>query len=124
MAGTENKEKAKNKELVLKIYKKGQVEKEYKAETFDIMFGTVEDIISLIDLDKFDGKISDTELVKECTKIVVKGFGEIKELLKDVFEGVTEEELKRTKIKEVATVVLSIIKYTFAEIMGVSTGKN
>ena len=67
-------------ELKLNIYKGKTIEKTYKAETFDIMFGTVEDLLNIIDLEKLN---SDTEIAK----LIIKVFPLLKPLLKDVFEG-------------------------------------
>ena len=38
-------------ELKLNIYNKKEIVKTYTAETYDLMFGTVEDLIDLINLD-------------------------------------------------------------------------
>lgn len=91
-------------EITLKIYKAGhkdQVEKTYKAEGYDLMLGTVEDFMDIIDLDKIKDNI-------EVAKMVVKGYGQIKPLLKDVFPGITDEELKRVKVPELAQTIIQI----------------
>ncbi len=43
-------------ELRLNVYKRGEVEKTYQTDTCDILFGTVDDILELIDIDKLDKK--------------------------------------------------------------------
>lgn len=109
--------------LKLKVYKGKEVEKEYTTDTYDLMFGTLEDFINVIDLDKLsDG--NDADFVKAIGKVVVGGMDQLKPLLLDVFEGLTEEELRRTKVKELTVVVLDILKYSIAEIKGASKRKN
>lgn len=96
-------------ELKLNIYKGKTIEKTYKAETFDIMFGTVEDLLNIIDLEKLN---SDTEIAK----LIIKVFPLLKPLLKDVFEGVTDDELRRTKIKELIPLFVDIFVFALKEL--------
>ena len=84
-------------DLKLNIYEKKKVVKTYTAETYDLMFGTVEDLIDLIDLDQLKNG-TDAEIIKLVGKVIINGMGIIKPLLKDIFEGLTDEELKKTKI--------------------------
>lgn len=77
------------------------VEKTYSVDGYDLMFGTAEDFISVIDFDKIDDQ-------NELAKMVVNGFGKLKPLLKDVFPEITEEELKRTKVNEVIRCIIQI----------------
>ena len=90
--------------ISLNIYKadnKKEVEKTYKAESYDLMFGTVEEFMRVIDLDK----IGDNG---EVAKMVVKGFSQIKPLLHDVFPELTDEELQRTKVSDIVQTILQI----------------
>lgn len=106
-------------ELKLNIYDKRQVIKTYTAETYDLMFGTVEDLIDVIDLDKLDGA-SDTEIIKLTMDVVMNGLGIIKPLLKDIFEGLSDEELRNTKVSEIALVLVEVVKFTITQ-MGKNT---
>lgn len=110
-------------ELKLNIYEKRKVVKVYTAETYDIMFGTVEDLIDLIDLDKLQTG-ADVELIKVVGDIVMKGLGIIKPLLKDIFDGLTDDELRCTKTSEIAFVLVEIVKFTIAQIGKGASGKN
>lgn len=90
--------------ISLNIYKaenKKEVEKTYTAESYDLMFGTVEEFMRVIDLDK----IVDNA---EVAKMVVKGFSQIKPLLHDVFPEITDEELQRTKVSDLVQTILQI----------------
>jgi len=82
---------------------KKEVEKTYEVEGYDLLMGTVEDFIKYVDIDKLNDDV-------EIIKMVIGCLSQIKPLLLDVFEGITEDELKRTKVKEVIACVVAIIK--------------
>ena len=104
-------------ELRLNIYnpKTKKIENYYTAETVDIMFGTVEDVIDIIDIDKLDDNM-------EWAKVIALSMKKLKPLLKEVFPDVTDEELKNTKIKELIPLFTKIIKYMLEEIRGLGNG--
>ena len=90
--------------LTLNIYRnKSEIEKPYTAESYDLMFGTVEDIIQLINVDE----LTDNEAI---ARVVVKCFTQLKPFLKDIFEGVTDDELKRVKVKELIPLFVNVFK--------------
>ena len=107
----------------LKIYKKGEVIKTYEADTYDLMFSVAEDISNLIDLDIIQ-KGDNAELVKLVGKVVINSMDKVKDLLKDIFAGITDEELKNTKLKEIVAVFIEVGKYTVKEIQEVAKQKN
>lgn len=109
--------------LELKIYKGKAVEKIYTAAEFDIMFGTVEDVVALIDVDALSGEGDDMDLVKACMNMLSGGIGKVKDLLKDIFTGVTDEELRRVKIKELVPLFLNLVKFSLDQIKSVGTEK-
>lgn len=102
-------------ELKLNIYNKKEITKTYTNDTYDLMFGTIEDFMDLINVDELKTG-SDQEIIMLVGKAVPKGMGTIKALLKDVFEGMTDEELKHTKVKEITKVLVNIIKSSITEI--------
>ena len=109
-------------ELKLNIYEKRKVVKTYTAETYDLMFGTVEDFLNVVDMEGLTSG-SDVEVIKVVGNIVMKSMDSIKELLKDVFDGITDEELKRTRVSDIAGVLVDIVKYAIIE-MGAGDSKN
>ena len=110
-------------EIKLPIYEKKQVVKTYTAETYDIMFGTVEDLINAIDLETFTtGKEED--MIKGVAKAIPAVFGFIKPLLKDIFDGLTDDEIKKTKLSDVARVVVKVIKFSMAQVIVDASSKN
>lgn len=110
-------------ELKLNIYDKKKIIKTYTAETYDLMFGTVEDLINAVDLNKLENG-TDFELIKVVGNLVLKGMDIIKPLLKDIFEGLTDEELKNTKVSEIATTLIDVIKFSINEMGKGVTRKN
>lgn len=113
-------------ELKLNIYKNKEIVKTYKANDFTLMTGICEDIINMIDVDKMlDGKLTEQQLGIEIVKIVAKSFSKFRPFLQDVFVGLTEDEYRCTSIKEVANVIIKIVKYTVNELFAVGgTSKN
>lgn len=112
-------------QLILNIYKNGEVEKTYTANEYDILFGTVEDLVNIIDMDALTDA-GNKDSAAAMVRMVTGGMEQVKGLLKDIFSGVTEEELKRTKIKEVIPLMMSLVKYSIKEISltNTGTGKN
>lgn len=111
-------------QLNLNIYRGRNVEKVYTANEFDIMFGTVEDLIELVDADRLSGNVSDTDFIAAIVVLLKGGFSQVKSLLKEVFPDVTDEELKRTKMKEIVSILVQILKYGLSEMSGASSSKN
>ena len=97
--------------MKLNIYEKRQVVKTYEADDYDLPFGVVEDVADVINLDAIETG-SNTELIKAAGNIVLKCKDTVKNLMKDIFEGITDEELKKTKVTEMAQVLIEVVKYT------------
>lgn len=94
--------------LKLNIYKadnKNEIEKTYVAEGYDLMLGTVTDIMAIIDMDKLN-EGNETELAK----MALKGFGQISPILRDVFPGLTEDELRFVKTKELLPLFVELAR--------------
>ena len=96
-------------ELKLNVYKGREVEKTYTTDTYDLMYGIVEDILGVLDLEKMTDNL-------EVAKMVINLMPQIKPFLKDVFEGLSDEELRRTKVKELIAVFVNIVMFSINEI--------
>lgn len=101
--------------LKLNIYQKKEIIKTYECDTYELMYGTVEDFLKLIDVDQLKTG-SDTEIIKLVGNACIHGMDTIKSLLKDVFEDLTDEDLRKAKVSEMAKVVVNIVKYSITEI--------
>lgn len=105
-------------ELVLNIYSKEKDEKgkrkiikTYKTDEYDLMYGTVEDILTIFDVNN----LNDTG---EMLKMINKFRSQLNPLLKDVFWGLTDDELRNTQIKELVPVVVNILKLAIEQFSG------
>lgn len=110
--------------FVLNIYEKKKVIKTYEADSYDLMFGTLEDFLNIVDENIFADNISNVDFAKMGLNVIKQCLGEIKPLLLDVFDGLTEEELRKTKTSELIGVIYAIGMYSFAEIRGMGSEKN
>lgn len=111
-------------ELNLNIYKnRDEIEKTYTTDTFRLWFGTIEDFAKLLNLDELKTG-SDTEIVKLVGKSLFGSMDIVKDLFKDVFIGVTDEELRRTDVSEIASILVEIVKYTFSTLTKGVNAKN
>lgn len=111
-------------ELKLHIYKGREIEKTYTAETYDLLSGTVEDIMELIDIDKLSNSKNDIALITEVVKMLKGAFGLVKPLIKEIFDGITDDEIRRTSFKEVAHLLINVSTYGLAEMAGIGGEKN
>lgn len=109
--------------MKLNIYEKKKVVKTYECDTYDLMFGTIEDVAEAVDLDSLKTG-TDVEIIRMVGNLVFKSMDTVKDLLKDIFEGITDEELKNTKVSEIAVVLVDVVKYTIAQLNKGNNGKN
>ena len=80
---------------------KTKVIKVHEVEGYDLMLGTVEDFMDVIDLDKIDND-------KEVAKMAFKGYKQIKPLLMDIFPELTAEEFKNVKAADLILLIPQI----------------
>ena len=115
-------------ELKLVTYKtenrKKIVDKTFCVSEYELSFGTIENFIKAIDIENLTKCQTEDDLLKWAGKAVLQGFDQIEPLILDVFEGLTAEQLKTAKTKDVAKVLIDVMKYTFAEIMSLGKEKN
>ena len=97
-------------DISLKIYDGKNVVKTYTAETFDCEYGVIADIIDIID---FDAKNSNIDLAK----IILKMSKQLKPFLKQVFPGLTDEEMRHTKIQNIVSVFKSLYSYATEQML-------
>lgn len=89
-------------EITLNIYGAGKEKvKTLTTSGYDLMMGTVEDFMQIIDVDKLNDNM-------EVAKMVLNGFAQMKPLLKDIFPEMTDEDFKGIKIKELVRTIMQI----------------
>lgn len=93
------------------------IAKTVTAETYDLMFGTVDDVLALLDFENIKNisiesgnAESDMAFVTAIAEVVTKSRDQINLLLLDIFEELTEEELRHTKVSEIVVVIVEAIK--------------
>lgn len=106
-----------NEELVLTVRdKEGEIIKEVTAHTFSIYWGTINDLMELVSIDE---NTSSFEVLKKLSG----AWGQVTEIMGEIFPGMTPEDWKYVRINDLVPVVMQVIKYTFAEIMGIPSDK-
>lgn len=91
-------------QIELKIYKensKKEIEKKYTVDGYELMLGTVEDFMSIIDVEKIGDKT-------EAAKMLLKCYKQLMPLIKDIFPEVSDEELRRVKVPELVEMFMQV----------------
>ena len=91
-------------EIKLNIFAKGEKEKPVKtlkADGYELMLGTIEDFLQVIDVDKLNDNMA-------VARMVLEGFGQIKPLLKDVFPELTDEDFKGIKVTDLVQTIMQM----------------
>ena len=92
--------------MKLNIYaSQTEIEKTYETETYDIMYGTVEDVLDVLDAISDD---SDTDTI---IKAVSQNRDKLNILLKDIFPGLTDSELRRVKLREIVPLFIEMLGF-------------
>jgi len=106
-------------ELKLTIYKGKEIEKTYTAQDYNVMYGTVEDLLDLLDLDALTGK-DKVSMLSAVSRLMKSRQDVINPLMLDIFEGLTEDELRRTKAIDVVNVILGLAGFSFDQLRGLA----
>ena len=83
--------------------------KTYTTDSIDISFGTMEDIINVLDFEN----LNDT---KQIGVAVLKASKQIKPFLKELFPDVSDEELRTVKTSNIIGIFKRIYKFATEEI--------
>lgn len=106
---------AKNENLTLNIYdNKGKVVKTVDAQLVQLKFKTVRTIMEILNIESVDNTV-------DLLKTLYAAWDEIKEILVEIFPDATLEELDNTNLNELLPLVVSIVKYSFAEVLTIPT---
>lgn len=117
-----------DKKMELKIYGRDEtgrkaVVKTYKAESYDLEFGIIDDVAAVVNLDELKTG-SNAELLKIAGEAVIKSMDTVKGLMMDIFPGLTAEELRHVKVRDMGAVLIDVIAFTFGELKKFDNGKN
>lgn len=90
--------------IKLNIYDKHdkrKIEKTLEADGYDLMMGTVDDFINIIDLDKINDKT-------EVAKMAAKGYKQLKPLVMDIFPELEDDDYRRIKANDLVRLIVQI----------------
>ncbi len=111
-------------ELKLNIYKNQQeVEKTYTAQDYDVMYGTVEDLLDCLDLEALTNGAGTDDLISAASRLLRARADVINPLLLDIFPGLTEAELRHTKTREVLEVIVNLTGFSLDQLKGLAFRK-
>lgn len=88
------------------------IEKTVTASPYDLFFGTVEDILSLLDV---VGEDTDTDTM---IRVIRENWDKLKVLILDVFPDLTADDLRCVKLRELVPVMLELFSYVAKSVKG------
>lgn len=108
----------------IKIWKnQKEVEKVLKCEQYDLMLGTLEDVLKLFRLGDIENEIQKLD-EQAILQIIVKEYDKITVLLHDVFPDMTTDDRKKIKVRELIPFFMQLIAYAVGQITSIETRKN
>jgi hypothetical protein len=116
-------------DLKLNIYKDKycrELARQVTAKDFELSTGICEDVLDVINIDALDGgffTLSPESKTEIAIGIVRNGFPFFKEIMQELFD-ISEEEIRYTKISEIANVVIQIVNYSKKELVSSLGGKH
>ena len=92
--------------MKLNVYKnQHEIEKTYEIDNYDLMYGTVEDILSIFD------EIEDLQDNMQIFNVIKNNRTKLNDLLKDIFPDLTDEDLRKVKLKELVPVFMDLFSF-------------
>lgn len=92
--------------MKINIYKnQREVEKTYEVDNYDLMYGTVEDILALFD------DIDDLKDNMQIFNVIKKNRSKLNDFMQDIFPDLSDDELRRIKLKELIPVFMELFAY-------------
>lgn len=105
--------------LELNIYDGAKIEKTYTADTIDCSFGVIEDILNALNFESIK-----TGNKLELAAMVIKCMDQLKPFLKEIFAGVTDEELRKAKMSNIVDIFKNVYYFANVELGKVTDEKN
>lgn len=98
--------------MKLNIWKNKKIEKTYECDSYHLMYGTIMDLTKALNLKEvanlLDEESGSNEFVQSIANMIYDSMDLINGILIDMFDGLTEEELKRTHIDEIVQVIVDV----------------
>ena len=89
--------------MKLNIYQGKNIVKTYECDNYDLTYGAVEDVIEIVDGNDLENK-------NDLINVAIDSFHLLRPLLKEVFDCLTDDELRTVKIRELIVVIVELIK--------------
>ncbi|MCR0333838.1 hypothetical protein MKA37_22135 [[Clostridium] innocuum] len=103
--------------MELKVWKDQRtVAKVYECNNYDLMWGTVEDMLSILDKVESLNTESEEKSTQIMFNLVSESRPKVNELLKDMFPDITDQDLRKIKTKDIVMLIvelMSYVKHTF-----------
>lgn len=99
----------------INIYDHNEVVKTYETQEYRVKFGVLEDLAKAINLDDME-ELTEGAILRMVAKLMIEVPDLVKNLLFDIFEELTEEELRNTGVEDIAKVFIDVIIYTITVI--------
>lgn len=107
--------------MKLNIYEKGQIIKTYTAEADDISYGVAQDVQQIIDYNRLQ-EAPEVEGLNMLIDVLKTKTKEVYTILKETFDGLTDNEIRKIKPREITAALIDILNYTYSELAEGMTG--
>ena len=104
--------------LRLQIYRNGVIEKTYEVENFRIPYGVIQDVLHLVEVDKLNDEMA-------IAGMLLEAFDLFDPLLKDLFPGLTDDDLRHADFVDIGLVFTGVARYAIEKLSkGLKRGAN
>ena len=59
---------------------------------------------------------SNEEIIRMAGALITRSMDTVKGLLKDMFPGITDEEIKNTRVSDIAACLVDVVKFTISQL--------
>ena len=101
--------------MKLNIYEKKKIVKTYETDAYDLPWGVVTDVTNAINLDNLKNG-TEEELYQAVGTLLITSGGMVNEMMKDMFDGLTDEELRKASTPEIIECIIDVVIYTINRI--------
>ena len=105
------------------IGKDKQIEKTYTANDYEVMYGTVEDLLDLLDLEALTNTENKDGMLSAVSRLLNSRREVINPLMMDIFDGLTAEELRRVKARDIVEVIVGLAGFSLEQLRGLAFRK-
>ena len=107
--------------MELNIYNRGKVEKTYTTESHRVLFGTIKKLTKITDSITIDA-VDDPNFYNAILTIIPEATEAVEDVLYELFPELTEEEITKTSLEEIALIIFELIKFQSVQIKAAFKG--